>query len=531
MGNDYEKVDVEGVDVTIGTDRRAEDGDARARVARRSASARRPHRAAEGAAPHLSRRRSRAHAADRDPGERQRHAVAAGVRTARASARPSSARRAPPQPRSVDQMIKALNKGAPQQHAVRQAARLGCRRGRQRRAAVVAAAVGARRARRRSQRRQLQPAAQRDARRMGAADRARRHRLADADDHRLAELMRSPSSRYAATRSAIWRPLALRSAAARVVAEVLPGGDADRFPQGRRREPLDRQPRPADARPGHRAGLRDVGAVSVVDDRASPTARCSSAPATRARSFASIRRARARCSSTAPSSRCTRSRRRPNGGLYVGTSPDGRIYKVDRNGTATTFFDSDDKYIWALAVDAKGNLFAGTGDKGVIYKIAPGRQRRAVLQDQRDARDGARVRQGRQPARRHRHAGQGAADRSGRQGVRPARFAVPGDPRAALRRQGHALRRGAERRGRIGGGADAVGRSTADRRRRTRRARRCRRCPPRSRRCRSSTSAAARIGGVAARGSPIARRAPSTASRPTASGISSGSRATTRRTT
>ena len=61
----------------------------------------------------------------------------------------------------------------------------------------------------------------------------------------------------------------------------------------------------------------------------------------------------------------------PNGGLYVGTSPDGKIYKVDRNGTATTFFDPDDKYIWALAVDGRGNVYAGTGDKGVIYKIAP----------------------------------------------------------------------------------------------------------------------------------------------------------------
>src|SRR5713101_7821484 len=61
----------------------------------------------------------------------------------------------------------------------------------------------------------------------------------------------------------------------------------------------------------------------------------------------------------------------PNGGLYVGTSPDGRIYKVDRNGTATTFFNADDKYIWALAVDGHGNVFAGTGDKGVIHKITP----------------------------------------------------------------------------------------------------------------------------------------------------------------
>ena len=57
------------------------------------------------------------------------------------------------------------------------------------------------------------------------------------------------------------------------------------------------------------------------------------------------------------------------GGIYVGTSPDGKIYKLDRNGKSSTFFSSDDKYIWALATDARGNLYAGTGDKGIVYKI------------------------------------------------------------------------------------------------------------------------------------------------------------------
>ncbi len=61
----------------------------------------------------------------------------------------------------------------------------------------------------------------------------------------------------------------------------------------------------------------------------------------------------------------------PDGGLYVGTSPDGRIYHVAGNGTSRTFFDPDDKYIWSLATDRAGNLFAATGDKGVIYKITP----------------------------------------------------------------------------------------------------------------------------------------------------------------
>ncbi|MGQ0732661.1 MAG: hypothetical protein ACT4QD_03275 [Acidobacteriota bacterium] len=61
----------------------------------------------------------------------------------------------------------------------------------------------------------------------------------------------------------------------------------------------------------------------------------------------------------------------PSGGVYVGTSPDGRIYRVDARGQATPFFDPDDKYIWALTVDAQGTVFAATGDKGVVYRITP----------------------------------------------------------------------------------------------------------------------------------------------------------------
>jgi WD40 repeat protein len=59
----------------------------------------------------------------------------------------------------------------------------------------------------------------------------------------------------------------------------------------------------------------------------------------------------------------------PNGGLYVGTSPDGRVYKVDARGQGTPFFDPDDKYIWALVADPKGNVYTATGDKGTVYRI------------------------------------------------------------------------------------------------------------------------------------------------------------------
>ena len=60
-----------------------------------------------------------------------------------------------------------------------------------------------------------------------------------------------------------------------------------------------------------------------------------------------------------------------NGGFYVATSPDGRIYLVAADGTSKTLFDPEDKYIWALASDPNGVLYAATGDKGVIYRITP----------------------------------------------------------------------------------------------------------------------------------------------------------------
>ena len=44
---------------------------------------------------------------------------------------------------------------------------------------------------------------------------------------------------------------------------------------------------------------------------------------------------------------------------------------MDAKGQAATFFDPDDKYIWSLVVDRDGNVFAGTGDKGTVYKISP----------------------------------------------------------------------------------------------------------------------------------------------------------------
>ena len=60
-----------------------------------------------------------------------------------------------------------------------------------------------------------------------------------------------------------------------------------------------------------------------------------------------------------------------DGTLFAATSPEGRIYKIDKAGKGTPFFDPEDRYIWSLALDKQGNLYAGTGEKGLVYKITP----------------------------------------------------------------------------------------------------------------------------------------------------------------
>lgn len=76
-----------------------------------------------------------------------------------------------------------------------------------------------------------------------------------------------------------------------------------------------------------------------------------------------------------------------SGAIYAATNPDGKVYKIERSSAArnsasdknsaandwksSVFFDPGTKYIWALALDASGNLFVATGDHGQIFRVAP----------------------------------------------------------------------------------------------------------------------------------------------------------------
>lgn len=80
-----------------------------------------------------------------------------------------------------------------------------------------------------------------------------------------------------------------------------------------------------------------------------------------------------------------------NGTLYAATNPDGKIYRIepgaalnapgkkrndkspeaDSTWKSSVFFDPGSKYIWDLALDKFGNLYAATGDHGEVFRITP----------------------------------------------------------------------------------------------------------------------------------------------------------------
>ncbi|MEE2708205.1 MAG: hypothetical protein VYA69_01240, partial [Gemmatimonadota bacterium] len=59
------------------------------------------------------------------------------------------------------------------------------------------------------------------------------------------------------------------------------------------------------------------------------------------------------------------------GNLYAGTGGNGRVYKIDENGRANLLAQTEEAHIVSLALDAAGNLIAGTDPNGRIYRISP----------------------------------------------------------------------------------------------------------------------------------------------------------------
>ncbi len=65
----------------------------------------------------------------------------------------------------------------------------------------------------------------------------------------------------------------------------------------------------------------------------------------------------------------------PDGTVYAGTSPRGKVYRIPpRNSSANkpkgeVFFDPGQTYIWALARSSDGALLVGTGTEGKLFRV------------------------------------------------------------------------------------------------------------------------------------------------------------------
>jgi hypothetical protein len=61
----------------------------------------------------------------------------------------------------------------------------------------------------------------------------------------------------------------------------------------------------------------------------------------------------------------------PDGGVFAGTLPKGKIFAIDKQGKARVFAQPEGaEHVWALVYDAKrGVLFAGTGPQGKVFAI------------------------------------------------------------------------------------------------------------------------------------------------------------------
>jgi sugar lactone lactonase YvrE len=60
-----------------------------------------------------------------------------------------------------------------------------------------------------------------------------------------------------------------------------------------------------------------------------------------------------------------------DGNVYAGSGPDGIVYKIAPDGTSRVFYDAPEPNISALAVGADGSVYAGTTPTGTVYRISP----------------------------------------------------------------------------------------------------------------------------------------------------------------
>ncbi|MGB2808618.1 MAG: hypothetical protein WBC22_12815 [Sedimentisphaerales bacterium] len=70
------------------------------------------------------------------------------------------------------------------------------------------------------------------------------------------------------------------------------------------------------------------------------------------------------------------------GNIYLGTGPEGKVYKLESSGKKPQLvYDSQDKNILALAIGQDGFVYAGSDSRGLVYRINPRTKTATVLYD------------------------------------------------------------------------------------------------------------------------------------------------------
>ncbi len=67
-----------------------------------------------------------------------------------------------------------------------------------------------------------------------------------------------------------------------------------------------------------------------------------------------------------------------SGTIYAGTGNEGRIYRISSGGDPELVFDSPEVAIFALVVGSDGTVYAGSSPSGLIYAISPGKEPRTL---------------------------------------------------------------------------------------------------------------------------------------------------------
>jgi len=71
-----------------------------------------------------------------------------------------------------------------------------------------------------------------------------------------------------------------------------------------------------------------------------------------------------------------------DGNIYLGTGPEGNIYGLDPRGKkARVVYHSQDKNILSLAIGQDGSIYAGSDGRGLVYKMDPDTENATVLYD------------------------------------------------------------------------------------------------------------------------------------------------------